>query len=164
LFHCHVEFDSDFNGMVCRASDLDVPNPSADPVLARYARDVVDTLPGSRRASIDQKVRKAIYLMLPLGRATCESIAAGLGRSMRTLQRELSEAGFSFTDLLNEVRHDLARRYVANTSYSLAQVATMLGYSSHSAFTRWFGASFGCTPEAWRISAVEHPRHAARKR
>lgn len=28
--------------------------------------------------------------------------------------------------------------------------AVMLGYRSHSAFTRWFSAEFGCAPWAWR--------------
>lgn len=152
LFRCRVEFDADFTGIVCRSADLDVPNPSADPGLARYARAMVDALPGARQRSIDQEVRKAIYLMLPSGRATCKAVARGLGLSMRSLQRALDAQGASFSDLLNEVRSDLARRYVGNARYSLGHVATMLGYSTHSAFTRWFGARFGCSPETWRTT------------
>jgi len=34
----------------------------------------------------------------------------------------------------------------------------MLGYASHSAFTRWFAAQFGCAPEAWRNRAQGLPR------
>ena len=30
------------------------------------------------------------------------------------------------------------------------QIASMLGYNSHSAFTRWFATLFGCPPEVWR--------------
>lgn len=150
LFRCRVEFDAEFTGIVCRAADLDVPNPSADPVLARYALTMVDALPAAQEQPIDQAVRKAIYLILPSGRATCESVAQGLGLSMRTLQRALDERGASFSDLLGEVRHELAQRYVGSTRYSLGQVASLLGYTTHSAFTRWFSARFGCSPEAWR--------------
>ncbi|GAA3996924.1 AraC family transcriptional regulator [Comamonas faecalis] len=150
LFRCRVEFDAEFNGIVCRAADLDEPNPLSDPVLVRYAKTVVDTAPMGREATIGQQARKAIYLMLPLGNATCASVAQALGRSVRTLQRELDGEGLSFTDLLGQVRYDLARRYVGNPRYSVGEIAVMLGYSSHSAFTRWFTARFGCAPEVWR--------------
>lgn len=155
FFRCRIEFDGGFNGLVCRAADLDVPNPGADPVLAAYARKLIATLPDDRQRSIDQEVRKAIYLMLPAGRATCKSVALGLGMSMRTLQRELDERKLTFKQLLNDVRQELARRYVANSRYSLGEVAALLGYSTHSAFTRWFGAQFGRSPEAWRGSRVD---------
>ncbi|MFS2050784.1 AraC family transcriptional regulator [Variovorax sp. Varisp41] len=153
FFQCPVEFDGSFNGLVCRAADLDVANPGADAVLAAYARKLIDAVPGERERSIDQEVRKAIYLMLPAGRATCKSVAQGLGLSMRTLQRQLDARELTFKQLVNDVRQELARRYVANGRHSLGEVAAMLGYSTHSAFTRWFGAQFGCSPEAWRATA-----------
>jgi AraC-like DNA-binding protein len=106
-------------------------------------------------------VRKAIYLMLPSGNAACTCIAQGLGRSVRTLQRELDSEGLSFTDLLQEVRHDLAQRYVANPNYSMGQISDMLGYGSQSAFTRWFTSRFGCPPQRWRD---QHLSGTARKR
>lgn len=150
LFHCRIEFEAEFNGIVCRAADLDEPNPLADPVLVRYAKGVVETTLKGRQASIGQQVRKAIYFMLPSGNATCACVAQGLGRSMRTLQRELDGEGLSFTGLLEDVRQELAQRYAGNPHYSIGQIASMLGYGSHSAFTRWFNARFGCSPEAWR--------------
>ncbi|MBS0429212.1 MAG: AraC family transcriptional regulator [Proteobacteria bacterium] len=149
FFKCHVAFDAAFNGLVLQAADLDVPNPTADPVLADYARKMIASMPNDRQRSVDQAVRKAIYLMLPTGRATCKSVAEGLGLSMRTLQRQLDAHGRSFASLLREVREELAQRYVANPHYSLGEVAAMLGYSTHSAFTRWFSKQFGCAPEAW---------------
>ena len=150
MFGCRVEFDADFNGIVFRTEDLDAPNPLADPVLVRYAQSVVDTTQQGRQASVAQRVRKAIYLMLPSGNATCICVAQGLGRSVRTLQRELDGEGANFTDLLVEVRSELAQRYVRNPDYSVGQIASMLGYNSHSAFTRWFSTLFGCPPEVWR--------------
>lgn len=154
FFKCRVEFDGDFNGLVCRAADLDVPNPDADPVLVDYARKLIAELPGNRPRAIDQEVRKAIYLMLPTGRATCKAVAQSLGTSMRTLQRELDGHALTFKQLLDEVRQELARRYLVNKRYSLGEVAAMLGYSTHSAFTRWFGEQFGCSPQAWRGRAL----------
>ncbi|MGK6309409.1 AraC family transcriptional regulator [Variovorax sp. DT-64] len=164
FFKCRIEFNSAFNGLVCRAADLDVANPAADPVLAEYARKMIADLPDDRQRSLDEEVRKAIYLMLPTGRATCKSVAAGLGISMRTLQRELDGREVTFKALINEVRQELARRYVANTHHSLGEVAAMLGYTTHSAFTRWFGTQFGCSPETWRARSAPVASRAGRQR
>ncbi|VTU40199.1 Virulence-regulating protein VirS [Variovorax sp. PBS-H4] len=157
FFKCRIEFNGAFNGLVCRAADLDVANSAADPVLAEYAKKMIAALPDDRERSVDQEVRKAIYLMLPAGRATCKSVAYGLGISMRTLQRELDACGLTFKGLIGEVRQELAPRYVANTHHSLGEVAAMLGYTTHSAFTRWFGTRFGCSPEAWRTRSAPQP-------
>lgn len=150
LFACRVQFDAEFNGIVCKAADLNEANPLADMALARYAQTSVDAQIRARDASTGQQVRRVIYLLLPSGRATCAGVAQGLGRSMRTLQRSLDAEGLSFTALLDQVRRDLAQRYLANPHYGMGQIAAMLGYSSHSAFTRWFGAQFGCTPQEMR--------------
>ena len=150
MFRCRVEFDAPFNGIVFRTEDLDAINPLADPILARYAATMVDLTHPGHHVSTSQRVRKAIYLMLPSKNATSICVAQGLGRSVRTLQRELDAEGQSFTNLLTQVRSDLAGRYVRNPEYSVGQMASMLGYSSHSAFTRWFNTLFGCSPEAWR--------------
>jgi AraC-like DNA-binding protein len=150
LFGCPLEFDSEFNGITCLAADLDAAIPTADPGMARYAQRFVDTLPRVNAPSIGRDVRSAVYLMLPMGRATCEGVAQGLGMSLRTMQRQLDEAGETFTDILNEVRRELAQRYVENPQYSLLRVAELLGYGSASSFTRWFSTQFGEAPVTWR--------------
>jgi AraC-like DNA-binding protein len=152
VFACQLEFGSEFNGIVCRASDLEAPNPSADPAMARYAQRFVESLPLVNEPSLMLDVRKAIYLMLPSGRASSEVVAQALGLTVRTLQRQLDDAGTSFTTLLNEVRRELAQRYVANPRYSLVRVSELLGYSTPSSFTRWFIAQFGMPPQQWRQS------------
>ena len=150
VFSCRVEFDSDFNGIVIPAADLDDPNPSADPAMARYATQFIESLPSAREHSIALEVRRAVYLMLPSGRATTECVAQGLGLSVRSMQRELDEAGVSFTSLLNEVRRELAPRYMANPMYSILRVSELLGYSTQGSFTRWFASQFELNPSAWR--------------
>ena len=52
--------------------------------------------------------------------------------------------------LINEVRQELRAPLCRHTHHSLGEVAAMLGYTTHSAFTRWFGPQFGCSPETWR--------------
>ncbi|WP_066742253.1 AraC family transcriptional regulator [Cupriavidus sp. D384] len=150
LFGCPLEFGSEFNGIVCLAADLDAPNPTGNPAMARHAERVVETMARANDMSIGREVRNAVYLMLPMGRATSEAVAQGLGISLRTMQRQLDASGETFTDIVNGVRRDLAQRYVANPDYSLLRVSELLGYGSAAAFTRWFSAQFGEAPIAWR--------------
>jgi len=72
LFGCMLEFGSEFNGIVCPDADLDATNPHADPAMARYAQRYLDSLQSSNGESMLFEVRKAIYLLLPMGRATIE--------------------------------------------------------------------------------------------
>ncbi|MFZ6049722.1 AraC family transcriptional regulator [Pseudomonas sp. CR3202] len=150
VFGCKMEFGSEFNGIVCQVADLDKPNPLADPAMARHAQRLVETLPGAARQSTLNDVRKAIYLLLPMGRSTIEQIAQSLGLNVRTLQRRLEESQVTFSDLINEARRDLVLRYMENPRYSLSRIADLLGYSVPSSFTRWFTCQFGKSPAAWR--------------
>jgi AraC-like DNA-binding protein len=109
----------------------------------------METVP-SAEPSLRHEVRKAMYIVLPMGRARIEQVAGGLGLNVRTLQRQLDTAGESFSGLLNEVRRDLAMRYMAGKAHSLSQVGELLGYRTPSSFTRWFTAQFGTTPADWR--------------
>lgn len=145
-----LEFNSDFNGIVFPASDLDRLNPIADPAMAKYAERFIEQLPGANEHSMTRDVRRAVYLLLPVGRATIEQVAEGLGLNVRTLQRRLEAAGATFSELVDEVRRDLALRYMDNPFYSLGRVAELLGYSMPSSFTRWFTAQFGMAPAKWR--------------
>jgi len=152
VFVGKLEFASSFNGMICRAADMDFPNPIADPVMARHAQRLLEGLPGAKEPSIVLEVRKAIYLLLPVGRATIEQVAQGLGMNVRTLQRQLDSAGKIFSDMVNGVRRDLVIHYMENRSYSLGRVAESLGYTAYGSFVRWFVAQFGVTPTRWRSS------------
>ena len=146
LFGLKAVFDSEFSGIVCEARDLDRKNPAADAVMARYAKQFVEAMPGASGRSVVQEVRKTIYLLLPLGRATLEQVADGLSVNARTLQRQLNEAKTSFSELLDDVRRDLAVRYMNSPAHTLTQISAMLGFSHSSAFSRWYGAQFGTSP------------------
>ena len=39
---------------------------------------------------------------------------------------------------------------VLNPRRSLTEIATQLGFSEPSAFSRWFRGQFGCSPREWR--------------
>lgn len=157
VFGCKAEFNARFNGIVCKAAAFEAPNPNADPAMARYAQRFVDSLRNESERTLVHEVRTAIYVLLPMGRATIEQIAQAMDMNVRTLQRRLEENDANFSDLINEVRRDLVQRYMFNPSYSLARIGELLGYSLPSSFTRWFTVQFDSTPAAWRSARVKPP-------
>jgi AraC-like DNA-binding protein len=74
--------------------------------------------------------------------------------SERTLQRRLAEAGTSINDLRDEARRELAQRLLVETQLSAGEIASRLGYSAPSAFTRSTIRWFGKTPRDYRKTQV----------
>jgi hypothetical protein len=95
FFRCKLVFDSEFNGIVCRTTDWTLPtrSPTRRWPTTRHASW---RAAGGARRSVAADVRRCIYLLLPLGRATIVQIAESLGMNVRTLQRRLSESGLAF--------------------------------------------------------------------
>ncbi|SIT49579.1 conserved hypothetical protein [Paraburkholderia piptadeniae] len=155
FFGCPLVFESDFNGLICAARDLDHPNPAADPELVRYGESLARPLNVSGPDAIVLDVRKAIYVLLPIEQAVVNQVAQHLHLSVRSMQRQLEMAGTDFSTLLDEVRGDLAQRYMKNVRYPLGRVATLLGYTRQASFTRWFSLQFGMTPRDWRARQSE---------
>ncbi len=154
LLRCPVQFDAAFNGIVCRAEDLDRPNPHADASMEHYARQFMESLPVASGGSLVQEVRKAIYMLLPTGHATGEQVALGLGMSLRSLQRRIGESGTSFQQLLDEVRKDLTLRYMESADRPLGDIAAQVGFRSPSAFSRWFSLHFGMSAAHYRLAEM----------
>jgi AraC-like DNA-binding protein len=159
-FDCSLEFNSTFDGMSCAPEKLLTLNPSADPALAVHARKLLNLLPGVRRDSASDKVRSVLVLLINDGEVTCERVAQCLGVEVRTLQRRLITEGTSFTELLTEARRDLVTRHLLHSTQPLAMVAHIAGYSSLSAFTRWFTREFGVPPRKWRAQQVNSAEQA----
>lgn len=74
--------------------------------------------------------------------------------NLRSLQRRLSEAGTSFSVLLDETRTRLAKRYLSATGVSLKEIPYLLGYEGPSSFFRAFRVSTGQTPLEFRDAAA----------
>lgn len=157
-----IEFGATFNGLSSTRAAMRVRNPKADEVMARHARELLHLVPiDSREDAVNARVRRAITVLLPSGRATIEQVAAQLGMSTRSLQRRLDGEGHQFGELLNRVRRELAAAYLAGSAQPVTTIAALLGYASPSSFTRWFAGTFGNSPQVWR---AEHASGQSRQR
>ena len=67
--------------------------------------------------------------------------------SRRTLARKLAADGLTFDEILDQLRSDLAARYLEERNLAIAQIAWLVGYRGVSAFThackRWTGTTPG---------------------
>lgn len=155
LFGDAVQFGHEFNGLVCHASNLDLPNPGADPVMAHYAHGLLgEHLRGE--LSLSERVRQFVVLLLPRGHCRIEGLAQHLGVDRRTVARRLASEGTSFSELVDDVRADLLARYLDDGTRPLGDLAPLLGFSAPSALSRWHRQRFGATARD-RRRAVTSP-------
>jgi AraC-like DNA-binding protein len=77
----------------------------------------------------------------------------------KTLYGHLAGYGLTYSSILDTIRVDLAIPYARDKERSLSNVASLLGFASLSAFSRWFSRRFGQSVSAWRraTTVVKEP-------
>jgi AraC-like DNA-binding protein len=144
-----LEFGCDYDAIVIDREILDMP------VKSGCERDVPVSLEALETA---EAVGAIIKHLLPYRCATIETVAARMQVSKRTLQRRLRSWGFSFEEILDDIRRTEAIRQVLSGSCSVSETAFLLGYSDPAhfirAFHRWTEMS---TREYVRTFGSDHP-------
>ncbi|MCE3285909.1 MAG: transcriptional regulator, AraC family [Steroidobacteraceae bacterium] len=143
VFGRDVQFDAEFNGIVCARRDLTVANPHADATIARYAMQLLEHRKAPNRDRFESRVRQLVVLQLSSGQCTVARIAQMLRVDRRTIHRRLLEEGETFSGIVDSVRRELAGRYLADGHRTLAQISSLLGFSAPSGFSRWHRHHFG---------------------
>lgn len=84
--------------------------------------------------------------------------------SSRTLKPRLHEHGFTFRQLLDEIRCRDGIRLLQGTALSIEDIAYHLGYTAPGNFSRAFRSWMGTTPAAFRkqgaMRSTAHDHHA----
>jgi AraC-like DNA-binding protein len=144
-------FSTPENSLTLSRELLERPLPAADPLLSRVIERHAEALLALRPLPAETTVARVRRLLCDSLRAdetavTLTGLAERLRMSERSLQRRLADEGQTFDAVLDELRHELALRYVADKKLALAEVAFLLGYSEPSAFHRAFKRWTGKTP------------------
>ena len=142
LFGRNVEFGHYFNGIVFARRDLELQNPNADPGMARYARQLVESGVGGDDPHMTDRVRELVLGLLGTGQCTIAVVAQHLGVDRRTVHRRLASEGHSYSGVVEAVRRELADRYMKDRSRPLGEVASLLGFAAPSGFSRWYRRQF----------------------
>ena len=93
---------------------------------------------------------QALQLYLEGGYARIELAADITGMSVRSLQRELAGAGFSYSALLDRARFERASQLLRETDATSQEVAHASGYTDPSNFARAFRRLAGVSPRQYR--------------
>jgi AraC-like DNA-binding protein len=156
FFRAPLRFGQPENAMLLDRGILAIPLLKADPglcvVLDRHAEDLLRRLSPVAESPL-ARVRRVVSEELESGEFSAASVARRLKMSPRTLQRVLAEEGTTFRDVVEELRRELALRYLHERSVSISEVAFLLGFSESRAFHRAFKRWTGKTPGEFRAAS-----------
>lgn len=160
FFNCPVEYNAAANEIRMALSYSKIQlfggNPQLKGVLEAQAKQRLQTLQGKQTDAdpVVAETKQYIADALAYGIPTVDDAAERFHTSARTLQRQLEAAGKGYKELIDEVRADLASKYMRDTKLSLLDVALMLGFSEQSSFQRAFKRWFSQTPGQYRANLV----------
>ena len=157
FFGCRTEFAAPYDAVVLRDECRRLPVVSADPhlseILVRYCEETLASRKQAR-GSFRVRVENVIAPLLPHGKPQAGVVARKLNVSPRTLARRLADEDLSFASVLEEMRRELALRYLQDAKLSISQVAWLLGFQEAGAFTHTFRRWTGQTPSEIRRSEL----------
>jgi AraC-like DNA-binding protein len=152
-----VEFGADTDEFALNLDARALPLNHSDPYLNDLLLKYCEAALADRRGDTSQlrtRVENAISSLLPHGRVLVEDVARSLGMSERTLARKLSDEGLNFTEILQQLRRDLAVRYLDDPKLHVSKIAWLLGFHEVSAFTHAFKRWTGKTPREMRTAGA----------
>lgn len=154
IFGANLRFASERNCLHLPLAFLQRPIQSANSYLKQIiAARALQTLQQLQaKGELLSRVRQLIQLNLQAG-VGIEQVCQALHVSRPTLYRRLKQEGTSFTELVAEVRKDLAYKQIQQ-GLAVAVVSENLGFKDvstfHRAFKRWFKQSPGLSRETAR--------------
>ncbi len=158
IFLAPVRFEQEHNAIVFPTAMLDHPMATPDPalhaVLARLADAELAKL--GDQSVFPSRVRSAIEVELQHG-AALDAVAERLGMSASAVRSRLRQHGTSYSDLVERMRQEYAKRELRQSQLSIAEVGHRLGFAHPPAFHRAFRRWFGVTPSAYREAPAVHP-------
>jgi len=151
IFRCPVRFGQRENSMTIDLGITSLPVRLANPTLReqfeRYAQNFLDEM--EQRDQTTRAVTKIILARLDDEALSIEKVAREMAVSVRTLQKRLDDEGVGFSDLLKDIRQNLAQKYLRE-NYSVEQITYLLGFSEPSVFRKAFKKWSGVTPGEYR--------------
>jgi hypothetical protein len=151
VFGLVPRFGAEVSAISFDAARLREPVPDADPACRASSPRMPNACwPSWRRRSPAWPSSAVLHRRgLDQGRPLCDRWPAAC-TSASAAQRRLDEEGCRFAELVEQVRRELALRYIADRKLALGEVAYLLGFAEPSPFHRAFKRWTGMTPAAAR--------------
>jgi AraC-like DNA-binding protein len=155
LFQCPVRFEQKQMSIEFAADILSIPMPLRDPETSAYCRLQCQQLLKniSHQRSLSSQIKNLLEHS-DQGFYSLAELCMILEMPERSMRRKLTEEGFNFQDLLNEVRFEKAKTLL-NSDLNLNEIAEKLGYSEAGNFSHAFKRWSGVPPKAYRDNLLE---------
>ena len=147
-----LRFDSPHSAIIFPAADLELRPRRVQPELRRRVMQIIETMERARPDTTSERVVRELSRSLLVGAPSGARIAATLGISRRRLHERLAAEGTRYSELLADIRCEIARQLLEGTRMPAGEIATALHYSSPGAFSRAFRAWTGMTPREVRLA------------
>lgn len=134
------------------SSWIDVPVPllSLPNLMEERPPDLLADEAEPADSEIIGTLKKMLPSYLDEAALTVAEIAEMAGTSVRSLQRRLSAANLSYSDLLETARFENATRLLRDTDAKIIEVAFSSGYTDPAHFSRAFRRISGVSPRQFR--------------
>lgn len=152
-FGCTVKFKAGQDALVFSKADVERPFLTYNPELLAIVAPQLEAELAEQLAqkTLSEQAKGILKRMLAGQRPGIHDVAKELRLSPRTLQRRLTEQGFTFQRLLEDARRELAHHYLLHSSLELNEAAYLLGYEDPNSFFRAFHHWEGISPGQWRL-------------
>lgn len=157
VFRCPVLFDAPAVAVVIEPYRLMAASRRSSRSIMTLA-DVARDRPGGAPRGLRDIAIAQIRAQLSMGAVSIEDTAQAMDTSVRTLQRELRQAGTDFRSLTNTVRLQRATEMLQDPTIPITSISEDLGYSSPTGFSRAFRNATGFCPREYRTSQLAHFR------
>lgn len=151
VFEPSVHFKKPVNQIRIPKALANKPQPMVNAAVAKKFEQECDELIAKlyKPKTCSQQVYEAMILSRG-GFPQLDEIAEQLNISPRTLRRRLQESETSYKRILDEVRLELANRYLATTSLSIGEISELLGYTDQNSFSYAYKQLTGIPPTHYR--------------
>jgi len=150
-FNCPVLFDQKENSFTIALKVIFTPILYANPELLEYFENYAQEFLAEmdRQSEYASTVTKILLSQLDDEDLSIKKVAKEMSVSVRTLQNRLKAEGVVFSDLLQDVREKLAKKYLRE-NYTVEDITYLLGFSEPSVFRKAFKKWSGVTPRQYR--------------
>jgi len=148
---CPVRFGQPMAELTYPRSILSAKPHMAHRLTSKILQETCDRILGEVKTSTG--VAGEVYQIIastPGHSPTMESIARQLATTERTLNRKLRAEGTSFTQILDDVRCNLAKEYLRSTKLTTDEISELVGFSEAANFRHAFRRWTGSTPARYR--------------
>jgi AraC-like DNA-binding protein len=154
-FGCPVRFEARDDGVVYSERDLRMPIVAPNEQLYASVTSDIERRLSRVTQPLHIQVRALVVRLIESRDCSIERICEELQIHPRTLHRRLKVEGKSFEGIKDDVRRDVALRYLRETDYPLSVIAEKIGYAEQSVLTRSCVRWFSACPRELRARAVD---------